>query len=361
MFDTHGRIYMIFAWIMTANLGLVVGPVLSTYISTSHLGWRWVFYFAAIVSGVIAFLLLGIKESRPSQLLNSKIARVRLETGYHDLKIQNPDVIPDLHTYIKVTLIRPLWLLVSEPIVMMTGTMSAVAFGVIYLFAEALPVVYSSFGFTERQSSLAFIPIGIGITFGFLPRFYDDWKLSSLHRRRIIIQPEDKLAGFYIAAPILALGLWWFSWVIPPLVQHVHWIASLLALISVGFALNEFDCTLTGYVADSYTIYAASAFASLSLLRSLFSAVFPLFGHQMFTDISANAASSILAGLATVFCSSTYIFKRYGRALRERSAFAQYSLQASLENGLDHDEEDEYEPLLTDSPTLNGTYHTLID
>jgi len=331
---------MIYAWIMTANLGLVVGPILSTYISTSPLGWRWVFYFAAIVSGVIACLLCWIRESRPSQLLQRKIAKVRLETGDEELKILNPDVTPDVHTYIRVTLIRPLRLLFTEPIVIMTGTMSAVAFGVIYLFAEALPVTYASFGFSERQSSLSFIPIGIGIICGFLPRLYDDWKTSALQKKQIPIQPEDKLSGFYAAAPILTLGLWWFSWVIPPLV-HVHWIASLLALVLVGFALNEFDCTLTGYVADSYTIYAASAFACLSLLRSLFSAVFPLFGHQMFTAISPNAASSILAGLATVFCASAYIFKRYGRVLRDRSAFARYSLQASLENGLDNVEEEE--------------------
>lgn len=96
-------------------------------------------------------------------------------------------------------------------------------------------------------------------------------------------------------------------------------------------------------MADSYTIYAASGLACLSLLRSLFSAAFPLFGHQMFTGISANAASSVLAGIATVFCASAYVFKRYGRVLRERSAFARYSLKASLENGLDNDDEEEEE------------------
>lgn len=209
LFDTRGRIWMIFAWITAANLGLVVGPIISTYISTfPRLGWRWVFYLAAIVSGLIGFLLFGIRESRPSQLLERKIARVRLETGDWDLKIQNPDVTPDVHTYIKVTLVRPLRLLMTEPIVIMTGIMSAVAFGVIYLFAEALPVVYTSFGFTPRQSSLAFIPIGVGIITDFLPRLYDNWKLSKRDRGRIPIQPEDKLSGFYAAAPILALGLW---------------------------------------------------------------------------------------------------------------------------------------------------------
>ena len=196
----------------------------------------------------------------------------------------------------------------------MTATMSSVTFGLIYLFTEALPVIYTSFSFNEQQSSLAFIVVGIGIMCGLMPQKYDDWKTSKLHQQQVQMQPEDKLSGFYAAAPVLALSLWWFSWVIPPLV-HVHWIGSLLALILIGFTLNEFDCTLTGYVTDSYTIYAASAFTCLSLLRSLVSAAFPLFSHQMFTQISANAASSILAGVAMVFCMSIYIFKKFRRVL----------------------------------------------
>ena len=63
LFDTRDCIWMIFAWIMTANLGLVVGPIILIYVSSSPLGWQWVFYIAAIVSGVIACLLFGIKES----------------------------------------------------------------------------------------------------------------------------------------------------------------------------------------------------------------------------------------------------------------------------------------------------------
>ena len=42
----------------------------------------------------------------------------------------------------------------------------------------------------------------------------------------------------------------------------------MLALVLVGYALNENVYTLTGYLADSYTIYAASGFAGLILARA---------------------------------------------------------------------------------------------
>jgi len=286
----------------------------------------------------VSCLLLGIRESRPSQLLERKVSALREATGEKSLIIRNPDHTPDLRTFARIALFRPCRLFFTEIIVFMVSVMSAVAFGLIYLFAEALPVVYGSFGFSDKQSSLAFIAIGIGLLCGIFTRLYDDHIFRKRQSRRQALRPEDKLTGFAIAAPLLAIGLWWFSWTIPPTISHVHWIVSLLSLVLVGYAANEFDCTLAGYLADSYTVFAASAFAALALLRALCCAMFPLFAHQMFTNLTPNAASSILAAVATVFCLSPIIFFRYGRRIRQSSKFAKYSLQAYNENQVDHND-----------------------
>lgn len=133
--------------------------------------------------------------------------------------------------------------------------------------------------------------------------------------------PEDKLLGFYIAAPTLALALWWFGATIPAFV-HAPWIISMLPLALVGFAGAEFHTILASYLTDSYTIYAASANASLSVLRGVLAALFPLFAQQMFEGLGANVASFILAGLATLFCLTPIVFGRYGKRIRLRSKFA---------------------------------------
>ncbi|KAI9870096.1 MAG: hypothetical protein M1830_004688 [Pleopsidium flavum] len=334
LFDSATRIWMMFAWATAANLGLVVGPIVGTYV-TAGIGWRWVFYIAAIVTGVMSCLLLGIRESRPSQLLERKVSALREATGEKSLISRNPDYAPDLRTFARIALLRPLRLFFTEIIVFMVSVISAVAFGLIYLFTVALPVVYGSFGFSDKQSSLAFIAIGIGLLCGIFTRLYDRDISRKRQSRHQAIQPEDKLTGFIIAAPLLAIGLWWFSWTIPPKVAHVHWIVSLLSLVLVGYAANEFECILAGYLADSYTVFAASAFAALALLRALCCAMFPLFAHQMFTDITPNVASSILAAVATVFCLCPVVFFRYGKRIRQSSKFAKYSLQASNENQVD--------------------------
>ena len=296
---------------------------------------RWVFYITGATAVISALLSFAIRESRASKLLERQVRAIQKVTGDETLRIQSPDHAPDFGTFIRIGLFRPLRLLLTEPIVSLVSIMAATAFGLIYLFTEVLAIVYGSYGFTVEQTSLAFLPIGIGFLCCVFTRCYDRRLIARRKRLGKVLTPENKLHGFAVAAPALAIGLWWFAWTVPPAVPHVPWAVSMLGLIAIGFAINEFDCVLVGYLADSYTNFASSAYASLTLLRSIFSAVFPLFAHQMYTSFGANYASSVLAGIATIACVSPIILIRYGAQIRQASKFARYSVAVNIENGLD--------------------------
>ncbi|KAJ5760912.1 hypothetical protein N7520_008068 [Penicillium odoratum] len=328
IFNSKDRVWLIFLWAMITNMGLAMGPIMSTYI-TAHLGWHWVFYIAAIVMAILTVFLFGIRESRPSLFL------VRDECGISTLTALNPDHTPDLKTWARLALFRPIELFFTEPIVCMVATISAVAFALIYMFTEALPPVYQSMGFSDTSSSLPFLAIIVGLISGLFTRIQDHRMISKCEQEGLPLEPEYKLLGLSIGAPMLAGGLWWFAWSIPPLVDEVHWIVSTASLVLIGYALNEFDAVLAGYLEDSYLSFAASGFAALSLVRSLMSAALPLFATQMFGGLGANVAASILAAVATVFCIVPPLFSRYGKKIRARSKFARYSLQVYEENGVD--------------------------
>ena len=104
------------------------------------------------------------------------------------------------------------------------------------------------------------------------------------------------------------------------------WIVSALALVPIGFAINEFDCVLVGYLTESYATFSSSAFASFSMVRSGLSATFPLFAHGMYDRLGANYATTILAAVATVACVCPFVLIRHGKRIRQASKFAQYSL-----------------------------------
>ena len=91
------------------------------------------------------------------------------------------------------------------------------------------------------------------------------------------------LFGFANATPALAVGLWWLAWTVPPALR-VQFIVLMLALVLIGFALNESTYALTGYLAESYTMYTAPGFAGLLLARPPICAAVLPFTHEMYAS-----------------------------------------------------------------------------
>lgn len=199
---------------------------------------------------------------------------------------------------------------------------------IFYLFAEALPVVYSSpagFHYSVQDGSLVFIVLAVGTLSSLLPRWRDLRITRQRKHKSQPMEPEDKLFGFLIGTPILALAFWWFSGTVPPFVKNVTPALSMIALFPIGFVVVEFDYVLTGYLTDSYAANSAAANAPLCFLRAILSGVYPLFGRQMFSGLGANVATFILAGLTTLYCGFAYMFWRYGATIRKRSPWAEHA------------------------------------
>lgn len=84
------------------------------------------------------------------------------------------------------------------------------------------------------------LAIGVGVIFTFLPRVYDVRVAARRRKENKPLEPEDKLFGFLVAAPVLATGLWWFAWTVPPRVTGVSPWASIASLVFVGYSVVEF-------------------------------------------------------------------------------------------------------------------------
>jgi hypothetical protein len=167
-----------------------------------------------------------------------------------------------------------------------------------------------------------FLILAAGTLISLLPRFYDVYIAKLRASKQENPEPEDKLFGFLLAAPLLAIILWWFAGSVPPYVSASPAV-STIPLIPIGFVVVEFDYVLSGYLTDIYATHAASATVAMCFLRALLSGVFPLFGRQMFERLGANNATFILAGLATIFCGVAEVFRRHGQAIRRTSRVAE--------------------------------------
>ncbi|EXF81699.1 major facilitator superfamily transporter [Colletotrichum fioriniae PJ7] len=189
MFNTKRRVWIIVLWNAGTTVGLCFGPVYAAYISQA-VGWRWIFLSAAAVTAVLFLAMFGIRESRPSILLGAIIKKIQRErTTVRELAWHNPDEARDWRALVRISVLRPGKILLTEPLVVMVALISASSWGMIYLFTESLTVVYVSLGFTKTQASLPFLAIAVGVVFTFLPRLWDMKVVRDRQRKQIPVQP----------------------------------------------------------------------------------------------------------------------------------------------------------------------------
>ncbi|KXH43196.1 major facilitator superfamily transporter [Colletotrichum nymphaeae SA-01] len=194
MFNTKQRVWIIVLWNAGTTVGLCFGPVYAAYISQA-VGWRWIFHSAAVVTAVLFLAMFGIRESRPSILLGAIIKKIQRErtTTVRELAWHNPDEARDWRALVRISVLRPGKILLTEPLVVMVALISASSWGMIYLFTESLTVVYVSLGFTKTQASLPFLAIAVGVVFTFLPRLWDMKVVRDRQRKQVPIQPLTSL------------------------------------------------------------------------------------------------------------------------------------------------------------------------
>lgn len=72
-------------------------------------------------------------------------------------------------------------------------------------------MVYTGFGFSDKASSLAFVPFLVGLLLTIVARALDHVRTIRLGESGSIIPPEANIVSFATSVPALAIGLWWFA------------------------------------------------------------------------------------------------------------------------------------------------------
>ncbi|KAJ7838471.1 hypothetical protein B0H14DRAFT_3870029 [Mycena olivaceomarginata] len=76
------------------------------------------------------------------------------------------------------------------------------------------------------------------------------------------------------------------------------------------------------YVVDAFPLYAASALAAVSFLRSLCGFGFPLFAPSMYAKLGYGKGDTILAVLGIIIgCPAPWLFWTYGKQIRMKSKY----------------------------------------
>jgi DHA1 family multidrug resistance protein-like MFS transporter len=186
--------------------------------------------------------------------------------------------------------------------------------GLLYLFLTAYALVFEGvYGWSPGIAGLAYFGMVLGEVIAFLVIVFTNPRyVKQLEGNNNIPVPEWRLpiamagaplfAGMYLRALSLlkylewstnqgAAGLFWFGWT--GYSGTVHWIVPILSGLFIGFGIFSIFLSLLNYIVDSYLMFAASAIAANTFMRSIFGGVFPLFATYMFDGMGIQWASTV--------------------------------------------------------------------
>lgn len=309
-------------------LGPVIGPVCGAWIAQKTT-WRWVFWSTSIMNGVI--MVLGVfllRETYAPVLLGRRAKHIRAEMDLETTRAQRVRTVFDTadrqwQQIFSKALFRPFTLFFREPIIQLLAVYMAYIYGVMYLFLTTIDSIFEdAYEESVGIAGLNYIALGIGLTGAsqLNARVVDRAYKYFTKKNGGAGRPEYRIPTMMPASIVLPIGLFITGWTAA---AHTHWIGPDIgiALVGAGIIVN-YQC-IQMYLIDAFTLYAASALAAATFLRSCAGFGFPLFAPVMYRTLGYGKGDTILACAAiAVGCPAPYLFWLYGERIRKASRHA---------------------------------------
>lgn len=305
------------------TLGAVVGPLVGGFVANAK-SWRWTQW--TIIFFIITFYIpiFFTKETYKKTILQRRARRLNIPGPPHDDLAPLPFI---LH-FVRTQLIRPLHMLLTEPIVTLVCLYSGFLFGLLYLFVVASPWVYTHYyAFTPTGINLSFLGLILGVAIAPVPQMAIDHyiyqprlaQFQATHEPDEQFPSENRLFGAMLAAFVQPAALLGFAWTVRP---EVHWVVPILFQCLTMAASVMIYSSVNLFMMDTYgALYGASAAGASMMSRYIISAAFPLFALQLYRGLGVGWGTSLLAFCTLAMAPIPLLFYRCGERLRGRTKY----------------------------------------
>ncbi|EFR01508.1 fluconazole resistance protein 1 [Nannizzia gypsea CBS 118893] len=306
-------------WAMGPLLGPVIGPVIGGYMNET-IGWRWTFWFTAIMTGVSILASVAIlRETYAPTLLARKCACLRKQTGNPEYKSKFDKGLSAGYLF-KQAIIRPTKMLILSPIVLVLAIHMSIIYSYLYFMFTTFTFVFKDhYNFNSGEAGLAYLGLGTGFVVGqFSVGYSSDLYVRKKSNMTGVMKPEYRLPPLVISAFLIPIGLIWYGWTAE---KQVHWIVPIIGTAFIGIGTMCAFLPIQIYLIDTFGIYAASALATNTVVRSLFGAVLPLAGPPLFKRLGLGWGNSLLAFIALSLSPAAFFLLKYGEYIRTHPKF----------------------------------------
>jgi len=201
-----------------------------------------------------------------------------------------------------------------------------VVYIVLFTFLDGYTYIFTDmYGISQGLTGLCFIGIVIGLfsASALVPLIYR-WAKRDLQKIKEQggdrLPPEFRLwysmLGGAFAVPI---SLFWMGWTARPDISI--W-SPLAASVLFGYGILCIFITCYQYIIDAYETYAASALASITLIRYIASGGMVVVGIPFYENLGVAYTLTIMACISSLMVPVPYVFFKYGHWIRSKSKYA---------------------------------------
>ncbi|KAI5960808.1 uncharacterized protein KGF55_004378 [Candida pseudojiufengensis] len=322
MFDNRSRGTAITLFAMVLFGGPMIGPVMGAFIAKSYLGWRWTSYIIGII-GAASFIssCFLLEETHHPIILKKRAEELRRRTGNWAIYAPHEEINLSIKEIVEKNITRPMIMLFQEPILFLISLYNSFIYGMLYLFLTAIPLIFTTkYEWIPGVSELPYISMLIGTAIGgvILILFEIRYNKKTVENGGKIV-PEERLPPMIIGGFVFVIGMFWVGWT--GNYKTNYW-APVIGVSFIGAGLMLIFLPCFNYIIDCYLLYAASALAANTFMRSAMASAFPLFSRQMFVNLGIQWASTLLGCLGAIMIPVPFLFYIYGKRVRQKSKFA---------------------------------------
>ncbi|KAE8139723.1 major facilitator superfamily domain-containing protein [Aspergillus pseudotamarii] len=322
----------IFSYLAGSSTGPVIGGAIF-----EGLSWRWIGYLQLIWFGALLPVYYFLfRESRGAVILARRAQALRKQGKPAFTQLEMEGQTGSAFSRFVQSSTRPLVLVCTESVVLVSTLWSAFTVGTLFLFTQSAEQVFVDlYGWSHTQAGYVQAAIVIGEVLGWLINLFSAKLYFGSASRNTespgVPIPEARLYLAVVGGVVgITGGMFTYAWTSFP---HIPWIAPAIGLAMVGAGSVIVVAGVSDYVVDSYSKYAGSAMGAVATGENLFSALLPLATMSMYTNLGFQWASTTLAFISLVLSLAPTLMFFWGKQIRARSPFIMEAAMSSEHKG----------------------------
>ncbi len=302
---------------LTSDMLIFLGPIVLGFIVPST-SWRWTQYVSLMVMFAAFLFGAGMPETYPRQIVRTRAKRAGQA---HNLSRAESGVT--LGEMARVTIIDPVIMIVSEPIVIMSALLLGANFGFLFQWFITVPVALgSTYGFTVQSVGLAFTSALAGTALA----LFTSVVLDMVFRPRgtneqpcMLPNVEYRLYPAMIGAPLMMAALFWVGNTATP---TVHYIVPIIGTAVYVFGSMSVLIGIVAYVFDAYPPKGTlSALTAMACFRIALAGIIPLVVIQSFMRATPMWALGAFGFVVLALSPLPFIMFFLGQGMRQKSKY----------------------------------------